>query len=155
MALGNRWKVSRYAKENRKRKGTRPRVEGLELRRLLSAVNWIGGATGDWDTAANWSNGTTNAVPTSADDVTIPSNVSITHTTGATDSVNSITSGAGDTLNISAGSISIAATSTLVNLDLSSTLSIAGGTTVTMSGSASQWTAGIINGGGTLLTRAR
>lgn len=44
-------------------------IESLEVRRLLVAVAWDGGGDGvDWFDGANWS---TNAVPTSNDDVTI------------------------------------------------------------------------------------
>ena len=44
-------------------------LEGLEIRRLLSAVSWDGGGDGtNWTDPNNWSN---NALPTSADDVTI------------------------------------------------------------------------------------
>src|ERR1700676_298380 len=42
--------------------------ERLEERETPSAVNWMGGATGYWDVAANWSG---NAVPALTADVSI------------------------------------------------------------------------------------
>ena len=74
---------------------------------MLTSVSWIGGATGYWDVAANWSN---DAVPTSATDVTIPtSGATVTIRAGDIESVNSLTVAAGDTLSIVGGSLTTAA----------------------------------------------
>ncbi len=96
-----------------------PRVERVEPRTLLSAVNWTGdGNDSNWDTAANWN---TNAVPGPSDDVTINVPVSVVHSANVNDSINSLNSNFA--LTISGGSLSIAAASTI-----NSTLSIVGGT---------------------------
>ena len=55
-----------------------------------AAVTWVAGATGTWETAANWSSG---AVPTSADDVTISSttgNILVTLSAGQTANFSSL-----------------------------------------------------------------
>src|SRR5437762_2294258 len=44
-------------------------VFGLAGSALAAAVSWNGNTSTDWGTGSNWSSGT---VPTSADDVTIP-----------------------------------------------------------------------------------
>ena len=77
---------------------------------LAAAVSWDGGASGSWNTAANWSN---DSIPTSSDDVTIDnaavttsSNISFstltigsgTYTTSLT-LTNNITSGGSITIN--------------------------------------------------------
>ena len=81
-------------------------VEQLESRTLLSAVVWTGDAgDGNWDTAGNWTGG--SGVPGSSDDVTIPSNATITHPDGNNDTVNSIVCGTGDSISLSSGSITI------------------------------------------------
>src|SRR5262245_6555177 len=75
-------------------------AEHLESRRLLSTVTWTGTAgDGNWDTPGNWSSNP--SLPGSMDDVSIPASVTITHSAGNGDTVHSITSGAGDTLNLS------------------------------------------------------
>ncbi len=110
-------------------------AESLERRLLLSTVTWTGPATGgDWDTPGNWSG---NAVPAPSQDVSIPSGVSVNHATGAADSVNSI-SASGATINLSAGGISVAATSTLKDLELAAgaTLAVTGGRFNVASGSS-------------------
>ena len=96
-----------------------PRMESMEPRTLLSAVNWTGaGGDNNWDTAANWD---TNSVPGSAADVRINIAANVVHSKDVTDSINSLTST--EPLTISGGTLSIAAVSTI-----SSTLSITGGT---------------------------
>ncbi len=83
-------------------------LERLEDRDAPSAVSWIGGAAGFWDTAANWSGHT---VPNSAADVTIDTAVSATITIRARDaeSIKSLTLGKGDALSITDGSLAVAA----------------------------------------------
>ncbi len=84
-------------------------VEQLEERETPSAVSWIGGATGFWDVAANWSG---NTVPTSADDVSIntAAAAAITIRAGDAESINSLTIGNNSTLSITGGSLSVAGT---------------------------------------------
>lgn len=88
------------------------RVERLENRLCLSAVNWINPNGGNWDVAANWSTG---AVPAAHDDVTIntASAATITIQSGDTESIHSLTTAANDTLSITGGSLSIGWNSTL------------------------------------------
>ena len=126
---------------------------------LTTAVHWIGGAAAGplWDAAANWSN---DAVPTSADDVTIDSGTSTTITiqSGDTESVNSLTTAAGYALSITGGSLAIADNSTLVgNLNLSGgALSVAAGASLIVGGASNSWTGGTLagayagSGGGTV-----
>ena len=120
-------------------------LEGLEERTLLTTETWINPAGGDWDTASNWSTG---SVPGPADDavINIP-NITVTHSTSAEDTVDSITSQA--TLNLSSGSLSIHATSSIAGglMISAGTLSTVG--KLTISGSMS-WTGGTISGAGTL-----
>ncbi len=99
---------------------SRPWLESLEHRTLLSSVSWINPNGGDWDIASNWS---TDAIPTALDNVTISIAVSnpITHGAVNADEVNSVTSD--DPIVLSAGSVSIAAASTF-----SDTVTLSGGT---------------------------
>ncbi|MGO9915353.1 MAG: hypothetical protein ACLQIB_11655, partial [Isosphaeraceae bacterium] len=99
---------------------SRPSLEPLERRVVLSPVSWINPNGGDWDTAANWSS---DAVPGASDDVTISIAVSnpITHSSSQSDFVDSITSS--DPIVLSGGSLSIANASTFSN-----TVTLSGGT---------------------------
>jgi hypothetical protein len=107
-------------------------------------VTWVGG-NGDWDVASNWSTG---AVPGAVDDVAINvSGITITHASGASDSIRSLISQAD--INISAGSLSIASDSTI-----NSTLELSGGAltgtgNVTVSGLFT-WTGGTLGGTGSV-----
>src|SRR5262249_28100134 len=73
----------------------RPRALPLSLELLESRVvptnqvTWVGGATGSWGLASNWSDGTVNRLPTASDDVSIGAGITVTHSTG-TDAVHSI-----------------------------------------------------------------
>jgi hypothetical protein len=116
MLSANRTK--RSTKSNRRRGIRRtswpiftPRLELLEDRTLPSTVNWINPAGGDWDTAGNWQDSLgVNRVPGATDDVVISqSGITVTHTAGVTDSVNSLTSQAA--INITGGTLALAATS--------------------------------------------
>jgi hypothetical protein len=80
---------------------------------MLTAVHWVGGAAAGpyWDVAANWSN---DVVPTSTTDVTINSGTPtpITIQSGDVESINSLTTAAGDTLAMTGGSLAVNSTST-------------------------------------------
>ena len=131
-------------KLNRSR-SSRPLVERMEPRTLLSAVTWTGGAgDNNWDTPGNWS---TDSVPGSADDVTINIAANVVHSNDVTDSINSLTSK--EPLTLSGGTLSIAAASTI-----DSTLAITGGTlagagNLTVSGLVT-FTGGTISGSSVL-----
>ena len=125
----------------RMRRLSRPWLETLERRVVLSSVSWINPHGGDWDTASNWSSG---AVPAAGDDVTISIAVTnpITHGSSPSDFVNSITSS--DPIILSAGSLSIAAASTFSNTVTLSGGTLAGGP-ISMTGGATL--VGSYNGG--------
>ncbi|HVX13888.1 MAG TPA: DUF4214 domain-containing protein [Pirellulales bacterium] len=90
------------------------RFERLEMRSMLSAVSWIGPATGgNWDVAANWSGHT---VPGAGDTVTV--NTGATAATivvrpGDSEAIASLTTGANDSLSLRGGVLSVSATCTL------------------------------------------
>ena len=122
-----------------------PWLEVLENRLVLSSISWINPDGGDWDTVGNWSSDT---VPTASDNVTIsiPVTNPITHSASVADSVDTITSQ--DPIALSAGSLAIAAASTLSSVTLS-------GGELTGSGNLDvstsfQWTGGTLAGTGTL-----
>jgi hypothetical protein len=122
-------------------------LEMLEDRLTLSTVHWTNSSGGDWDTPGNWSTGTTLLGP--GDDVIIDMpGVTVTHASGVDDAIRSLTSQA--TLTISGGSLSIAASSTVSNLNLGGpnlgTLTGAGDLTVAQT---LNWTSGTMSGAGT------
>ena len=89
---------------------------------------WVGGASGSWSTASNWSKGT---VPSSSDDVVINSGSSVTISTG-TLSIHSLT--LGGTLELQSGtSLTLANASTVsgtLQVDPGASLSLAAATSV-------------------------
>jgi hypothetical protein len=95
-------------------------VESLEDRRVLAAVSWDGGGDGvNWSDGLNWS---TNALPTSADDVTINvvGTITVTHASG-NDTIRSLTcaenlSITGGNLTVTTGASSVSGTFNLSNL---------------------------------------
>jgi hypothetical protein len=93
----------------------------------LTAITWKSGVNGDWSDAADWSTGT---VPGAGDDVTIAASGKFTVTIDSAEAVHSLTFGGA------------------VTEDATSTLSIASGDTLTLTGSSSF--AGAIGGAGTL-----
>jgi hypothetical protein len=110
-------------------RGSRPFLEPIEGRTLLSSVAWTGGAgTDDWDTPANWS---TDSLPGPADDVTIGATATVVHSDDDSDTINSLTSSG--TLSITGGTLSIASASTVDTLTVGGsrgTLSVNGSLTV-------------------------
>jgi len=118
-------------------------LEVLEDRLMLSTVQWINSSGGDWDTPSNWSTG---ALPGPGDDVVIDvTRITVTHSSSASDSIHSLDSQA--TLSLSNGTLSIAASSTLSDLNVSDgTLTGAGDLTVT---GTMNWSGGTMSGTGT------
>ena len=119
----------------------RPRIEVLEQRQLLSAVDWFATTSGDWNNPNNWSTG---QVPGPNDDVVI--NVSGATPTVTIDSdnqsVHSLT--ADDPLVLSGGSLSVGSQSTI-----SGPFTFSGGTLTTNApltfAGSTQWSSGQIN----------
>jgi hypothetical protein len=68
-------------------------------------INRINPAGGDWDTPSNWQGG---VLPGPNDEavIDVPGNVTITHSTGAADSVASVS--ASDPISVSAGTLTVA-----------------------------------------------
>jgi len=130
------------------RRGFRPALSWLEDRTLLATVTWASGVSGDWDNPAMWTGG---AVPGPGDDAVIPfGDITVTHSSPASDSVNSLTMSSSDSaLDLSNGSLALATTSsTAGELAIEgATLSTAGDLTV--DGSMT-WVGGTIAGGGSL-----
>ncbi len=108
------------------RKANRLWLEILEDRNLLSTVNWVNSAGGDWDTPGNWS---TNALPGPTDSVVIDipgqNNFVVSHSVDSADAVLSVTSN--DAINLTRGSLSLATDSTLTNATATDVLSVGGG----------------------------
>ena len=74
--------------------------ESLEVRRMLAST-WVGGLSGDWDVAANWSPA---GVPTSTTPVSIAtSGVTVTIAPGEAESAAGLSIAAGVTLSMPAG----------------------------------------------------
>jgi hypothetical protein len=84
---------------------SRPRVEVLEDRLVPAAVSWVGGASGSWALAGNWSTGT---LPGAGDDVAINGPVTVTHAAGS-DTIHSLSLGLGAMLQVTGNSSILAA----------------------------------------------
>ncbi len=108
-------------------RAVKPVCERLESRVMLSTVTWTAPGSGQWSNPANWSG---DSVPGAGDDVVINHPGNITITSIGTVTVNSI-SVLGDTLEVSDGSITVAANS---SVDSASTLLLDGGTLSVASG---------------------
>ena len=98
------------ATERAPQRRTRLRLEALEDRLAPATLNWIGGS-GDWNTAANWLDATTqtNHVPVAGDDavINVAPSITVTHSTG-THTVQSLTTS--NPFTLSGGTLSIGAT---------------------------------------------
>lgn len=132
---------ARRPKENKnRRREPRPvkrlTLQSLEPRRVLAAIAWNNPAGGAWDVGSNWSTGN---VPAASDDVTIDTATAATITIQSGDSinVNSVTTGANDTLSFSGGSLTASASSFL-----SGPLTMTGGS-LTASGPLTNFTADV------------
>ncbi len=143
---------SLWGRKTALRGGLRTRIDGrlagpcfecLEERQMLS-VSWIGGTSGYWDVAANWSN---DAVPSSTTDVSIAtSGATVTVRPGDNASAGSLTIAAGSTLSIpfgpAAGSPSQLVAGSLSN---SGTLIVGPTSTVTIGGAFAQTSTGTLD----------
>src|SRR5580692_1201155 len=91
VSRSGRARANAQRNRDRRRRSWRCHVdlEGLEDRIVLSQVDWINPAGGDWDTPANWSTG---AVPTASEDavIDVAGSVTITHSLNTTDIVHSV-----------------------------------------------------------------
>jgi hypothetical protein len=157
--LWHPFRIHRQAKSahrSARRRPLRPTVEALEDRWLLSTFTWVGGTTGDFNTAANWLNqNNANGVPGTFDTATIPANVTVT--ASQSDTVNGLTlNGTLDvqsgTFTVNGNGLTLASTGTLqvdgggtaalgggslagaVNVAANGTLNFSGGTTTLTSG---------------------
>ena len=113
-----------------------------------TTLYWTRSSDGNWNVASNWS---TDAVPTSADDVVIeqPGNVTVT----ITDAEQANTVASSDTLTIQGSLLGGSGVLSLTGASQATTLNIAGGTlssagTITVTGPM-LWS-GVIEGGGTV-----
>ena len=126
----------------------RPRCEVMEDRTLLATMLWAAAASGDWDVASNWVNSADSSnhhVPTASDDAQVNfSGITVTHATSA-DTVNSLTSQA--SLNLSGGSLSLAATSVISGSFAMSGGTLTGSGNLTVTGPTT-WTGGTMSGSG-------
>ena len=81
----------------------------------MSNVSWINAVGGDWDIASNWSS--SPSIPGAADDVLISlangPNHDITHSSGAADTINSLTVTGNNLFSLSAGSITVSGAASL------------------------------------------
>ncbi len=125
----------------------------LEDRTLLSSVQWINTAGGDWDTGSNWSTG---SVPGASDTVTIDLSpgITVTHAQNDADAVLTLNVASADTLSISNGSLTLESTPSLI----SGPFNLMGGTlegpgTLTVTG-ALTWTGGTLANTDTTATAA-
>ncbi len=139
-------------------RGRKPRFEFLESRLLLTAVQWVGGATGLWDQKANWSN---DAVPAAADDVTVNTPATITIQSGDSESVGSLTTVSNSMLSITGGSLSVGRSGdSTLNSILSGGLAMTGGSltangtnvTLLVNGTTAASAASLYTEGGATLT---
>ena len=126
-----------------------------------ATVSWVGGASGLWDQASNWSD---DLVPNAADYVTIGSGATVTIQSGDREAAASLLLSSGSTLTMTGGSLAVGAaatTSTLAGIlnynggsllfdggtvNLSGTLNNSAGT-VAVTGATLNLQGGTINGG--------
>ena len=127
-----------------------PAIEALEIRQLLSTVNWINTSSGSWDVAANWS---TSTVPGPSDDAVIDvSGVTVSIDSG-NQSVKSLT--ADDPLSITGGSLTVASNSMIgggLEMTGGALTANGAGTLVTVTGTTTVATASLYAEGGAKLS---
>jgi hypothetical protein len=116
----------------------------MEERLAPATISWINANGGDWDTAGNWSSG---SQPGANDDVLINlPGVTVTHNQAVTDSIHSLTSS--DPIIFSAGTLSLAAASTITGGLTFSDGTITGAGNLLISG-LTAWSGGTMSGSGT------
>jgi hypothetical protein len=119
--------------------------ERVEERTLLSTISWAADVSGDWDNPAMWG----GAVPGSGDDAVINfSDITVTHTSSASDAVNSLTSQAA--IEISGGLLSTASASTIQNAFNVTAAMFATTGDLTVSGLLTLDISGSLSGGGSV-----
>ena len=129
--------------DERRSKSCTPQIEWMESRVQLSAVAWTGtGGDNNWDNPLNWN---TDALPGSADDVTIDVAANVVHSSAVTDSIRSLTSS--QPLTLSGGTLSIAAASSTSGPVVINGGTLAGTGDITVGGPLTL-TAGTIGGSG-------
>src|SRR5271166_6201331 len=113
--LGSSRQPQRGIRRTRRRKRTKvflPIWERMEDRTMLSTMLWTNSSGGVWDVASNWVNQANTAdhhVPTSSDDGEIDyTGITVTFSSGASDSVNNLTNQA--TLDLSSGTLDVTGT---------------------------------------------
>jgi hypothetical protein len=149
---------SGYARRRQARRGQRrldpPKTRALQLvlekldDRIVPSTNtWVGGS-GDWETASHWSTG---SLPGPADDVTIAaSGITVTHTSSRFDSIHSLTVSSSSTaLNISGGTLKLAAASSISGALTLSTGTLTGAGSITVAGVLT-WSGGTMSGTGSV-----
>lgn len=111
----------------------------LEHRFVLSAAAWTGASGGSWDVGSNWSTG---SVPAAGDDVTIDTSSAMTITiqSGESITVNSLTTGANDTLSLTGASVA-----TKGDFTNNGTLTVDAGSKVSVDANFSQSSTGSLN----------
>ena len=127
-------------------------MELLEDRLTPATVNWINSSGGDWNTAGNWQDDQgVHRVPGAGDDTVINfSGITVTHSTTAINSINSLNSKAN--VSIANGTLSIASASTTTDFTLSGGI-LTGAGTLTVS-SAMTWLNGKMSGTGSTVIAA-
>lgn len=134
----------RVRRPNRKRRRrARLILESLEQREVPTVCFWINPLGGDWDTATNWLGG---IMPGAGDVAMINSVVpfTVTHSLAVSDSIGRLM--CNQTLDLSAGSLSLAADSKINTLDLTGgTLDSSAKTTIS---GLFTWDAGTLTGSG-------
>jgi hypothetical protein len=100
-----------------------PSLEHLEDRLAPATVSWNVDTSGDWNNPANWSTGT---VPAASDDVVINRTVPVTVTiSSGNQAANSLQASNNETLVVSGGSLTVAASSSAWNVTVSNGASLA------------------------------
>ncbi len=126
--------------------GCAPFWRGSRTRTVLSAVTWSNAAGGDWGVATNWSD---NAVPNASQDVeiNIATSSPITISSGDVVAAHSLTDTTAS-LDITGGSLSLAAASSVSQSVTMSGGVLTGSGTLTVNGLLT-WTGGTMSGPGT------
>jgi RHS repeat-associated protein len=128
------------------RERQRPVFERLEPHILLSTVDWINAAGGDWSVGANWSTGTVPGTGDTAIISGLDSGAQVTYSTG-TSTVDSIE--ASSPLAVTSGTLTVSSSSDISGANLT----ISGGTLTTdgtLSVNSLSYSGGDINGTGSL-----